>query len=133
MDASSSSGEGLKDVSACRSDGEGLGLTRSDRIRRGSDYRRIMQEGKNYRTSYFTIRILRNSLGRARLGIVTGRKAGNACARNRIKRMLREYFRLNRGKMPPGTDVVFIALRGAASLDTFGLVRELDQFFRSRS
>jgi ribonuclease P protein component len=130
VDDSSSSGEGPKDVSACQSKGKNFRLTRDDRIRRGSDYGRIMKEGGRFRTSHFAIRMLRNPLGRARLGIIAGKKVGNACARNRIKRRLREYFRLNRDKMPPGTDMVFIAGRGAASLDTFGLVRELDQFFR---
>lgn len=130
MDDSSSSGEGPKDVSACQSRGKNFRLTKGDRIRRGSDYRRIMKEGGHYRTSHFSIRMLGNPLGQARLGIIAGKKVGNACARNRIKRRLREYFRLNRDKMPPGTDLVFIAGRGAASLDTCELVRELHQFFR---
>jgi len=64
-----------------------------------------------------------------RLGIAVGKKAGNACARNRIKRGLREYFRLNQEKMPPGMDIVFIALPGAASLNTLQLRVELDRFF----
>ena len=75
--------------------------------------------------------MLKNSLGRRRLGISAGRKAGNACARNRIKRRLREYFRLNREKMPPETDMVFIARTGAAALDMHRLADELDRFFQA--
>lgn len=130
MDDSSCSGEGQKDASACQSRERNFRLTKDDRIRRGSDYGRIMKYGDRFRTLHFSIRLLRNSLGRARLGIIAGKRVGNACVRNRIKRRLREYFRLNRDKLPPGTDMVFIAGRGADSLDTFGLVRELDQFFR---
>jgi len=76
--------------------------------------------------------MLRNPLGIARLGITAGRKAGNACARNRIKRRLREYFRLNRDKMPSGTDMVFIASQGAAALETKQLFAELDRFFETK-
>jgi ribonuclease P protein component len=73
--------------------------------------------------------MLKNPLGITRLGIAVGRKAGNACARNRIKRRLREYFRLNREKMPPETDIVFVAQDGAATLNTHQFRAELDRFF----
>jgi ribonuclease P protein component len=76
--------------------------------------------------------MLRNPLGITRLGITAGRKAGNACARNRIKRRLREYFRLNRGKMPSGTDIVFIASQEATALETKQVFEELDRFFETR-
>jgi len=76
--------------------------------------------------------MLRNPLGIPRLGITVGRKAGKACARNRIKRRLREYFRLNRDKMPSGTDMVFIASQGAAALETKQFFAELDRFFETK-
>ena len=132
MDKSSSSGEGQKDVSACQSKVGSFRLTKWDRIRLSTDFRRIIKEGARYRTPNFQLRLLRNPLGRTRLGLVVGRKAGNACARNRIKRRLREYFRLNRGKIPPETDMVFIALKGAATLDTCRLMSELDEFIRTK-
>jgi ribonuclease P protein component len=73
--------------------------------------------------------MLKSPVGMTRLGIAAGKKAGKACARNPIKRRLREYFRLNRDKFPPETDVVFIALPGAATADTRQLIGELDRFF----
>ena len=132
MEESSSSGEGLKDVSACRSEKGRFRLTKDDRVRRSSEYQRIMKKGARYRTSHFSIRMLKNPMGRPRLGMAVGRKAGKACARNRIKRRLREYFRQNRDKMPPEMDMVFIALRGAAMLQTSGLREELDRFFERK-
>jgi ribonuclease P protein component len=73
--------------------------------------------------------MLKSPVGMTRLGISAGKKAGKACARNRIKRRLKEYFRLNRDKFPPETDVVFIALAGASTADTRQLYMELDRFF----
>lgn len=70
-------------------------------------------------------------MGRIRLGIAVGRKVGNACVRNRIKRRLREYFRLNRAKIPAERDVVIIATPMAATLDTVEIFRELDRFFET--
>ncbi|MGO9570790.1 MAG: ribonuclease P protein component [Desulfomonilaceae bacterium] len=91
-----------------------------------------MRKGVRYNTPHFHIRMLRNPLGVTRLGITASRKVGKACARNRIKRGLREYFRLNRGKMPTGTDMVFIASQGAATLETKQLFAELDRFFDTK-
>jgi len=88
-----------------------------------------MKQGVHYRTPHFHIRMLRNPLRMTRLGLAIGKKAGKACVRNRIKRGLKEYFRLHRDKMPPGTDMVFIAVPGAAALGTDQLRAELDRFF----
>ena len=130
MEDLSSSGEGQKDVSACQSDKGRFRLRKEDRIRRSSEYGRVMREGVRYRTPHFHIRMLKNPQGVTRLGIAIGKRAGKACARNRIKRRLKEYLRLNREKMPPETDIVFIALNGAAALETYQLNEELERFFQ---
>ncbi len=129
MAESSSSGEEQKAASACQSETRRFTLTKEDKIRRSSDYRRIMKRGGRFRTPHFNIRMLKSPVGTTRLGIAAGRKAGKACARNRIKRRLREYFRLNRDKFPRETDVVFIVREGASTVDTKQLCEELDRFF----
>ncbi len=131
MDDWFSNGEGQKDESALRSSGNRFGLTTEDRVKRPSDFRRIREKGASYRTRHFHVRMLKNLLGRTRLGIAVGKRVGIACDRNRIKRRLREYFRLNRGKFPPSTDIVFFPHKGAATLDFSRLSSELDRLFES--
>jgi ribonuclease P protein component len=52
-----------------------------------------------------------------RLGISVSRKVGNAVCRNRIKRWLREYFRLHRAEFYSVTDLSVVVKPGAAQLD----------------
>jgi ribonuclease P protein component len=49
-----------------------------------------------------------NDLPHPRLGISIGRPVGNAVVRNRIKRLLRESFRLMKHDCPKGYDLVVI-------------------------
>ena len=51
-----------------------------------------------------------------RLGLSVSRKVGGAVERNRVKRMLRESFAEEGGRLPQGTDVVVIARPGSREL-----------------
>ncbi|RLF56440.1 MAG: ribonuclease P protein component [Thermoplasmata archaeon] len=67
-----------------------------------------------------------NGLGITRLGITATKRTGCAAKRNRIKRLVREYFRLNKARFPQGYDVVIAAKKDANKLDFWDLQRELD-------
>jgi ribonuclease P protein component len=60
--------------------------------------------------------------GKRRLGIVVNRRVGGAVQRNRLKRVIREYFRNNRGEFPKGDCVVIPGPRAAGL--TNGELRE---------
>jgi ribonuclease P protein component len=45
------------------------------------------------------------------MGLAVSKKIGRAVARNRIKRVLREFFRLHQASMPCGIDVVVVPKR----------------------
>ena len=65
--------------------------------------------GRRYQTKHFIIFVLPNDRDYWRLGITASRKTGPAVIRNRIKRLVREVFRLNQHLVPPGFDYVVVS------------------------
>jgi len=64
-----------------------------------------------------------------RLGLVAGKRIGNAVTRNRVKRLVREFFRLNKSSFPESTDVILVAKPGAPLLDYWGVQKEISGHF----
>ncbi len=78
-------------------------------------------KGKRFHTVNFTVFVLYNGLATNRLGVSVSKRTGNAVKRNRIKRLVRGFFRLNKSKISPGrpVDIIFSA-RGRANLTNLG-------------
>jgi ribonuclease P protein component len=54
---------------------------------------------------------------RNRLGVTVSKRVGNAATRNRVKRYVREHFRLNKHDLEGRWDINVIARRDAAEID----------------
>ena len=67
-----------------------------------------------YRTSgqaspYMVLYARKNRTGTNRVGITVSKKLGKAHVRNRVRRRLREVYRLNEDQFQPGWDIVVVA------------------------
>ena len=91
-------------------------LKKYERLRRRKDFELAFRYGSRRHTKNFTIILRLNGLQFSRLGVTVGKKVGKAVERNRVKRCLREFFRLHKHKLPPGHDVVIVAKKDAATL-----------------
>ena len=64
---------------------------------------------KGVADGYLVLYARKNRTDTNRVGITTGKKLGHAVVRNRIRRRLREVYRLNEDKFAPGWDIVVVA------------------------
>jgi len=97
---------------------------RSERLRRRRDFLAASQTGRKVTGRYFIVITLHRPCGGVRIGITASRKVGGAVIRNRIKRLVRECYRLNKGWFLPA-DYSVIARSSAVNLGLEGVCREL--------
>jgi len=102
---------------------------KQERVRKRRDYLTIYQQGVREHSGHFTCITCRNPLGIRRLGITVGKKAGAAVERNRIKRLIREFYRLHKQRLPASRDIVIMARSRAAALTNSEIRRELEMLF----
>lgn len=95
------------------------------RIRKRSEFLALQRKGRRKAAPHFIVITRGRETPPSRLGITTSRKVGNAPARNRVRRLVREFFRRHRAGLVPARDVVVIARSGAPELGYRDVEREL--------
>jgi ribonuclease P protein component len=101
------------------------------RLHQPAEFRDVKRRGRKFADAYFTLSVLANHETYPRLGLsIATRTFGTAVARNRIKRLARESFRLNQHSLPP-VDVTIFAKDAARLAKSLELRASLDQHWKS--
>ncbi|HEX7534738.1 MAG TPA: ribonuclease P protein component [Syntrophales bacterium] len=103
------------------------------RISKRRDYLTVYQQGVRSHSEHFTIVVCKNEMGISRLGITVSKKVGSAVQRNRIRRLVREFFRLNRSRLSTPQDIVIIAKRNITTLAYQDVCTELESHLIKKS
>lgn len=89
---------------------------KSAHLRKPDEFRAVYDHRCKAGDGHLLIFARRNELGETRCGLSVSRKQhGCAVKRNRIKRLLREAFRLSRSELPVGLDLILIPRRASGA------------------
>ena len=90
-----------------------LGLGRQEKVKKKHEFKTVFDAGKRYSNNLISIifhnrQISTENNSARRLGIIASRKVGIAVQRNRLKRLIREIFRINKHNFKAPVDLVVI-------------------------
>ncbi len=113
-------------------------FTWKERLRKKKEFQRVFDEGRIFNNEQIKVYALLNNSSISRLGLVVGKKFGNAVKRNRFKRIFREAYRLNKNLLENGVDLIIIPRSGLTDLslklieDKFiNLLTQINEKFRN--
>jgi len=81
----------------------------TETIKKNNEFSRLYKNGSYYTSKYLTLYSMEGKPGRNALGVVAGKKTGKSVRRNRLKRLIKENYRLYEEFIHSGMMLVFIA------------------------
>lgn len=84
-------------------------MKQAEKLKKNAEFKKVYAKGKSVVTPYLVLYFIRNNTEYNRLGISVSKKVGNSVVRNRVKRLIREAFRLTPLTLKSGLDLVLIA------------------------
>jgi ribonuclease P protein component len=102
-----------------------LSFPKSARLLARREFLFLQNRGKRRHCPHFVVILFPAKGGQSRLGITVTRRFGNAVARNRMKRLLREFFRTCQARITPAQDILIIPRADARTLVLAHITEEL--------
>ncbi|MCH5185714.1 MAG: ribonuclease P protein component [Oscillospiraceae bacterium] len=96
-------------------------------LKLNKDFKRLYYKGKSVSGGYVVVYTMKNRLGINRLGLTAGKVVGNAVSRNRVKRLMRESYRLMEDRLETGFDIVIVS-RSRAPLQSCDKIMKDTEF-----
>ena len=87
-------------------------LTKEERLKHKSDFDRVFAAGKRKSCAGARLVYMPNGLQYCRFTVCPVRKYGKAVERNRVRRIFRELFRIEKDRIKPGYDIVIVVYPG---------------------
>ena len=111
--------------------GQRHAFPKSARLLARREFLFLQQRGKRRHSPHFVVVSTLAPGQRSRLGITVTRRFGKAVVRNRMKRVLREFFRMHQAQITPAQNILIIPKVGAHALDFTQVAEELERILLS--
>lgn len=98
-------------------------------IRLNKNFKRMYYKGKTCANQYLAVYYLKNKLNSNRLGITVSKKIGKAVVRNKVKRLIKENYRLKENLLVTGFDLVIVSRVRANSANFRMISQAMDGLF----
>ena len=83
-------------------------MRKIDTLKKNYEFKNVLTKGKFYKGNYITIYITKNYKEKNIIGIAISKKIGKANKRNRLKRIIRESYYLEKNIIEKGYNIVFL-------------------------
>lgn len=104
-------------------------MKKTKSIKLNKDFKRLYYRGKSVVCGNVVVYALKNRSDNNRLGLTCGKSIGKATKRNRVKRLMREGYRLKEPEILTGFDIVMVARTRALKCKQQHILRDLDTAF----
>ena len=84
-------------------------MKRTISLKDNKQFKKIYSKGKSFANNLLVIYYMKNNLSVVRLGITVNKKVGKAVVRNRVRRLIKESYRLKEKYLAEGYDIVFVS------------------------
>lgn len=102
---------------------------KSARILKRTEFVKLSKNGQKLKNEHFVAVVVPGGSETTRLGITVTKKIGCAVIRNRIKRFIREYFRLNRHRITGKWDINIISRKKVFAISSKQAFSSLEKIF----
>ena len=93
-------------------------MKKAFRIKKNEEFSKVFNEGKSVANRQFVLyELKKEGQTHFRIGLSVSKRIGNAVVRNRIKRLIREWFQQHTEKLLQDRDYVIIARKPTAEMD----------------
>jgi len=105
-------------------------VKKEQRLLKSRDLERVLKGNRSWANSMLVVCVMPNDLPHSRFGFAASKRVGNAVARNRAKRLMREAVRLNQTAIKAGSDMVLIARKRTPQANLHQVAAALLQLLR---
>lgn len=99
-------------------------------IKENNEFKNVYKKGKKIVNKYFVFYYFENGLGYDRVGFTVSNKIGKSTVRNRIRRRLKEVFRLKYEETNKGYDFIIVARNRMKTSEYRKVEREFNKVYK---